>query len=83
MSRVKYRSVLGRQVMAGISIVLSSCLKETVISISSFSIEGQDLSCSCSTEGRMRARERMSMSGPLRGESQVINEGSTVSMRFI
>lgn len=31
----------------------------------------------------MRARERMSMSGPLRGESQVINEGSTVSMRFI
>ena len=39
MSRVKYRSVLGRQVMAGISIVLSSCLKETVISISSFSIE--------------------------------------------
>lgn len=72
MSRVKYRSVLGRQVMAGISIVLSSCLKETVIPISSFYIEGQDLSCSCSTEGRMRARERMSMSGPLRGRAKLL-----------
>lgn len=26
----------------------------------------------------MRATERMSMSGPLRAESQVINEGSTI-----
>ena len=79
---MKYRSII----IAGLLIILfSSCLKENAIPIfSSFSIEvAEDKTAPVIIKLQNDSYGADEYEWTFEGESQVINEGSTVSMRFI